>query len=193
MSETTPAQRILDVVGASSSSSRATTARRCGRSPSASAFTKAALYYHFRSKDEILRALLEPANEILDRADRATRGGADGSRRVGRRAGVGHRTRSSSNLDFFRLVERNRQVTVSDDGGVRVARAHHARCTSASRRPARGGVVRRHRAGADGRRARRGHRLRRLGADVAEGSAGRSCWRPSWWRRPGGSSTCRRA
>ena len=29
-------------------------------------FTKAALYYHFPSKDEILRALLEPFDELID-------------------------------------------------------------------------------------------------------------------------------
>lgn len=29
-------------------------------------FTKAALYYHFKSKDDLLRALLEPATELQD-------------------------------------------------------------------------------------------------------------------------------
>ena len=48
-------------------------------------FTKAALYYHFQSKDEILKALVEPAYELVERAHRAARGG-DRRRRLGRRA-----------------------------------------------------------------------------------------------------------
>ena len=39
-------------------------------------FTKAALYYHFQSKDDILKALVDPAfeilDELLDRLERAT-------------------------------------------------------------------------------------------------------------------------
>ena len=41
----------------SSSTSTATTRRRCGRSPSASGVTKAALYYHFERKEDILLEL----------------------------------------------------------------------------------------------------------------------------------------
>ncbi len=37
--------------------------------------TKAALYYHFSSKDQILRALLEPGERAPHRAHRAARGG----------------------------------------------------------------------------------------------------------------------
>jgi AcrR family transcriptional regulator len=70
--------------------------------------TKAALYYHFTSKDEILRALLEPGNvlltELLARLE-AAHGSEEWADVL---AWVVHQV--FENLIFFRLVERNRQV-----------------------------------------------------------------------------------
>jgi AcrR family transcriptional regulator len=69
--------------------------------------TKAALYYHFSSKEQILRALLEPGNEMLTellaRLDTA-RGSEEWADVL---AWVVHQV--FANLTFFRLVERNRQ------------------------------------------------------------------------------------
>jgi AcrR family transcriptional regulator len=84
--------------------------------------TKAALYYHFRSKEEILQTLLEPfeniINAMLDRLEAAddVDGWADALTWV-----VGQ---VFEYLDFFRLVDHNRHV-------VELAAAHekfeHAR------------------------------------------------------------------
>ena len=69
-------------------------------------FTKAALYYHFKSKEDILVGLLEPANEMIaelfERLEDAegTAGWADALEWV-----IGA---LFDNLDFFKLVERNR-------------------------------------------------------------------------------------
>jgi AcrR family transcriptional regulator len=70
--------------------------------------TKAALYYHFASKDQIIRALLEPGNvlltELIARLE-AARGSEEWADVL---AWVVHQV--FENLLFFRLVERNRQV-----------------------------------------------------------------------------------
>jgi AcrR family transcriptional regulator len=69
-------------------------------------FTKAALYYHFRSKEEILVALLEPGNELLaEFLERLTH--ADGV------AGwadslVWIINQMFDHIEFFKLLERNR-------------------------------------------------------------------------------------
>jgi AcrR family transcriptional regulator len=70
--------------------------------------TKAALYYHFSSKDQILRALLEPGNELL--AELLTRlEAASGSAEwADALAWIVHQV--FENLSFFRLIERNRQI-----------------------------------------------------------------------------------
>jgi AcrR family transcriptional regulator len=68
--------------------------------------TKAALYYHFKSKDEILRALLAPMGDVLTEllerleAARDVAGWADALEWiVGRIFGL---------VEFFQLLERNR-------------------------------------------------------------------------------------
>ncbi len=69
-------------------------------------FTKAALYYHFRSKDEILVALLEPGSallaEFLERLTHAdgVSGWAD--------ALVWIIEQMFDHIEFFKLLERNR-------------------------------------------------------------------------------------
>jgi AcrR family transcriptional regulator len=71
-------------------------------------FTKAALYYHFRSKDEIFAALVEPTQEMfggmLDRLEAAEglAGWAD--------ALDWAITQIFTHLEFFKLVDRNRNV-----------------------------------------------------------------------------------
>ena len=69
-------------------------------------FTKAALYYHFKSKDEILKALVEPAyelvSELIERLETATglEDWADALTDV--------IAWFYDNLAFFRLFDRNR-------------------------------------------------------------------------------------
>jgi AcrR family transcriptional regulator len=70
--------------------------------------TKAALYYHFASKDQILRALLEPADELitglLERLEAA------GDRRAWGEALEWVVSEVFTNRDLFRLIGRNRQA-----------------------------------------------------------------------------------
>jgi AcrR family transcriptional regulator len=71
-------------------------------------FTKAALYYHFQSKEEILRALLEPIDTLLD--DFLERlESADGLEEWGEALGwvMGQ---MEANLALFRLLQRNRNA-----------------------------------------------------------------------------------
>ena len=69
-------------------------------------FTKAALYYHFRSKDEILVALLEPGSallaEFLERLTHAdgVAGWADALEWI--------IEQMFDHIEFFKLLERNR-------------------------------------------------------------------------------------
>ncbi len=84
--------------------------------------TKAALYYHFSSKDQILRALLDPGNvlltELLARLEAAS--GSEEWAEV--LAWVVHQV--FENLTFFRLVERNRQAAVEIIDAFKSAEAH---------------------------------------------------------------------
>ena len=71
-------------------------------------FTKAALYYHFQTKEQIFVALLQPADELIaglfSRLEAATNG-ADWADALFWVIDQMH-----DNFDFFRLVERNRAV-----------------------------------------------------------------------------------
>jgi AcrR family transcriptional regulator len=77
-------------------------------------FSKAALYYHFSSKEQILEALLEPARQLIgglfERLDaaRTVEEWAEALEWV-----VSH---VFSNADMFRLIARNRHVVVGAVG-----------------------------------------------------------------------------
>src|SRR5262245_52558386 len=85
-------------------------------------FTKAALYYHFQSKEQIFAALLEPANDILtgfiDRlvAAEGMEGWAEALDWV-----VGQML---VHIDFFKLAQRNRQAVEELDSVVRHSDMH---------------------------------------------------------------------
>jgi AcrR family transcriptional regulator len=70
--------------------------------------TKAALYYHFHSKEALLRSLLEPfdtlIDQLLDRLEAAT------DKEAWSNALTGIITEVFAHLDFFRLIDRNRNV-----------------------------------------------------------------------------------
>lgn len=74
-------------------------------------FTKAALYYHFQSKDQILGALLEPANELL--ADFIGRLEAADGREGWAEALSWVIDQMSNYMDLFQLMERNRALLES--------------------------------------------------------------------------------
>jgi AcrR family transcriptional regulator len=75
-------------------------------------FSKAALYYHFQSKDELLLALLEPFQELIrefvERAEAAT--GIEAWADV-----LEWMVERAFEMDFFTLIERNRSVIESMD------------------------------------------------------------------------------
>ena len=94
--------------------------------------TKAALYYHFPSKDDILA-------RCSSRSTRCSTSCSSGSRppttsRSGPRRWTWVVAQMFDYLDFFRLVERNRHV-VRGAAMRRGASATTRRCTSGSRRP----------------------------------------------------------
>jgi AcrR family transcriptional regulator len=69
-------------------------------------FTKAALYYHFQSKEDILKSLIEPAFEIIgELVDRLE--AAEGPEQWADALGWVI-DQFYENLDFFRLMDRNR-------------------------------------------------------------------------------------
>ena len=70
--------------------------------------TKAALYYHFRSKDEILQTLLEPFDTLLD--DLLSRLEAARDVEAWAEALTWVVAQIFDYLDFFRLVDRNRHT-----------------------------------------------------------------------------------
>ena len=97
-------------------------------------FTKAALYYHFQSKDEILKALIDPAfeivGELLDRLERAT----DAESWADALAWVVDQF--FDNLDFFRLLDRNRHSVELLNQSFAVMHEHlqmHERVEAAAR------------------------------------------------------------
>jgi AcrR family transcriptional regulator len=103
-------------------------------------FTKAALYYHFQSKEEILRELLLPFDTLLDELLERLEGAADVDGWADALTWIVDGV--FDYLDFFRLVERNRNVVASmrfeskkDDHAemhARVEAAAHAAASSVS-------------------------------------------------------------
>jgi AcrR family transcriptional regulator len=85
-------------------------------------FTKAALYYHFQTKDQILEALLEPMDVLIEglfeRLESAT------NLEEWAEALYWVIDQMHDNFDFFRLVQRNRTVleNVEREGGYM---SHH--------------------------------------------------------------------
>jgi AcrR family transcriptional regulator len=93
--------------------------------------TKAALYYHFRSKDEILTTLLEPFDTLLDEL----LGRLEDARDVEAWADALTWVVAQifEYLDFFRLVERNRHtVELMIEAAKRNHAEMHARVESAA-------------------------------------------------------------
>jgi AcrR family transcriptional regulator len=85
-------------------------------------FTKAALYYHFQSKDQIMLALLEPIQQLLDEfLDRLE--AAQGLEEWGDALGwvIGQ---MEAQLPLFRLLQRNR-MAVEQLGGWHDADSDH--------------------------------------------------------------------
>ena len=85
-------------------------------------FTKAALYYHFQSKEQIFTALLAPANDILDGfIDRLL--GAEGIEGWAE-ALDWVVAKMLEHVDFFKLAQRNRQAVSELDSIVRHSEMH---------------------------------------------------------------------
>jgi AcrR family transcriptional regulator len=74
-------------------------------------FTKAALYYHFRSKEEILQALLTPFDTLLEEVLRRLEQADDVEAWSDALTWIVGQV--FEYLDFFRLVDRNRHVVES--------------------------------------------------------------------------------
>jgi AcrR family transcriptional regulator len=109
-------------------------------------FTKAALYYHFQSKDQIMEALLEPMQAIVGEF-MARLEAADGVEEWGGALAWVISQMIDANLVLFRLLQRNRHVVehvVEQVGGwndpksdhidIRQRLEHAVRTKAASRR-----------------------------------------------------------
>lgn len=74
-------------------------------------FTKAALYYHFRSKEEILQELLTPFDTMLDEVLHRLESARDVEAWADALTWIVEQVFEL--LDFFRLIDRNRHVVES--------------------------------------------------------------------------------
>ena len=90
-----------------SSSSRASTAPACGRSPRRLGVTKAALYYHFESKEDILLALHMRLHEFGQRRATADGGGAGHASSSGASCSTAWSDQMLAQRKIFLMHERN--------------------------------------------------------------------------------------
>jgi AcrR family transcriptional regulator len=97
-------------------------------------FTKAALYYHFQSKDQLLEALLQPFSEMAD--ELLSRLEATATVEEWGEVLCTVVDRMSEHMALFRLLERNRNVIEHLDGWGEQGPAHaqlHERLETAVR------------------------------------------------------------
>lgn len=86
-------------------------------------FTKAALYYHFQSKDEILAALIAPADEIVHELVARLEAAADLEAWAGALEWV--IDQFFEWRDFFMLLERNRNAVLATVGAMNATDNNH--------------------------------------------------------------------
>ncbi len=86
--------------------------------------TKAALYYHFPSKDDILRALMEPVDGIIDELLTRLEAAHNVTEWADALTWLLH-TVFEQHMDFFRLLERNRESVAQLHQTYNEASNHH--------------------------------------------------------------------